>query len=223
MTLRALGIGVCVLLLPFALFAQELRVTEGPTTHISNPESYRAYYGKLTGEPHVYSIATDEPFRLSVIMLAPFVDGARTDFTTTVYDLQRPNEPVIELIGTTTEWRWFFDTSGRDEYLAGPELRGGLPGGSYELRVTNPDNDGMYVLVVGEAGRFSPWGLFSRYSALPKIKAEFFGKPGYQAFLTPLLLWPIIALLTIIAIFVFALYILKRRRASAALAPHTDL
>ena len=38
---------------PALLFAQELRIVGGATTPIGDPSVYRAYYGKLSGEPHV--------------------------------------------------------------------------------------------------------------------------------------------------------------------------
>lgn len=202
-------------LLPAALFAQELRIIESPSTLISDPEAYRAYYGKLMGEPHVYTVRAEEPFRLSVIILTPNIEGARTDFSATIIDTTLLDEPVIVLDGAVSEWQWFFDTAGRDEYLAGPVLRGGLPAGDYEIRVSNPDNQGAYVLVLGEDGWSSVSGLLSRYTALPVVKSEFFGKPAYQAYLTPLLLWPVIALLVIAAAAVFAIYIYKRRHEPA--------
>lgn len=222
MIMRAFGIGACLLLLPFALFAQELRFAGDSPTIIDDGEAYTAYYGELSGKPHVFEIHAMNPLRLSVIILTPKVEGARTDFSATVFNQNALGQPIIELDGTASEWRWFFDTEGRDEYLAGPVLRGGLPPGVFEVRVSNPDNEGKYVLVLGEDSWKSGVGLISRYQTLPRIKTEFFGKPAYQAFLTPLLMWPVIALLAIIAIAVFALYILKRRRVSAALAPHID-
>ncbi|HWO07385.1 MAG TPA: hypothetical protein VNM40_02265 [Candidatus Paceibacterota bacterium] len=198
--------------------AQELRIVEGPSVTVDDPEAYRAYYGKLAGEEHVYHIESADPFRLSVVILTPNVEGARTDFSAAVYDKIDTDEPVIVLDGTVSEWQWFFDTAGRDEYLAGPVLRGGLPQGAYEVRVSNPDNQGAYVLVLGEDSWFSNSGLISRYSALPTIKTEFFGKPASQAYVTPLLMWPVIALLIVITIIVFALYIVRRRRAPAEIA-----
>ncbi|MFZ2886280.1 MAG: hypothetical protein WA021_00495, partial [Minisyncoccia bacterium] len=157
-----LGIGFC-LFAPAALFAQELRIVDSARTTVTAPEAYRAYYGKLSGEGHVYTLEADDEFRLSVVLLAPNVPGAQTDFSATVFDMQSPNEPVIALAGTESEWRWFFDTSGRDEYLAGPVLRGGLPAGTYEVRITNPGNQGTYVLILGEDS-WSLDGLISRYT-----------------------------------------------------------
>jgi hypothetical protein len=199
-----------VALLPVLALAQELRLVGDSPIAIDDPEAYRAYYGTLTGQPHVYTINSEDPFRLSLVVLTPNKDGARTDFSATIIDKAGINEPLV-LDGALSEWRWFFDTAGRDEYLAGPILRGGLAAGEYDIQVTNPGDGGQYVLIVGEDGWFSVAGILSRYSTLPTIKEEFFGKPGYQAYLTPLLIWPVIALLTVLAVAVFALYIVRRR------------
>ncbi len=204
-----IGVGAFV---PALLFAQELRIAGDSPTTINKPEAYRAYYSKLEGQPHTYTIQSDEPFRLSLRILAPHVADERTDFSATIFDKAQPNEPLIVLEGTSSEWTPFFDTAGRDDYLAGPPLRGGLAPGEYEIRVTNPDNHGAYVLVVGEGGGFSISSIFSRYSALPAIKSEFFGKPAHEAYLTPLLLRPVIGGLSLLAVLVFGAYILQKRR-----------
>lgn len=217
MHIRALFIGIVLCtLLPAVSLAQELRLVEDSPTIIDDGEAYTAYYGKLSGEPHVLEIHAMDPFRLSVIILTPNVEGKRTDFSATVFDGNKPDEPIIVLDGTASEWQWFFDTAGRDEYLAGPVLRGGLPAGVYNIHVSNPDNDGAYVIVLGEESSwFSPAGLVSRYTTLPTIKSDFFGKSGAEAFVTPLLMWPVISILAVITVLVFALYIIRRRRGLA--------
>lgn len=203
------------LLIPFALFAQELRIVDTTPADIDNPETYRAYYGKLDGAPDVFRVNAAEPFRLSIVVLVPDVADARTDFVARVVDTANRGTPVAGVDGTVSEWVSFFDTSGRDDYLAGPLFQGGVPAGSYEIEVSNADNQGAYVLLLGEESSFSIGEVLGRYSTLPDIKSDFFGKPAYQAFLAPLLLWPILAGLIILAIIVFTLYILRRRTPSS--------
>jgi hypothetical protein len=216
MAIRLTLLAVVFLLLPLALFAQELRIAESTPVEIDDPEAYRAYYGKLEGQPDVYRIQAAEPFRLSVVILTPDVDGARTDFSARIVDTAAPDEPFASVDGTTSEWVAFFDTSGRDDYLAGPLFQAGAPAGSYEIEVSNADNQGAYVLLLGEESAFSFGEILHRYSALPAIKSDFFGKPAYQAFLAPLLLWPVLALLIVLAIIVFGIYVLRSRRAPGA-------
>lgn len=214
MTIRITLAVTFFVLAPFALFAQELRIVEQSPTDIDNPEAYRAYYGKLDGAPEIYRIQAAEPFRLSLVVLAPHVDNARTDFTARVVDTSSTGTPFALVDGTASEWVAFFDTSGRDDYLAGPLFQAGAPAGTYEIEISNPDNAGAYVLLLGEESSFSIGEILNRYSALPTIKADFFGKPSYQAFLAPLLLWPLLAVLIALAIIVFALYIIRRGRSA---------
>lgn len=199
---------------PMLALSQELRLVSGSPTAIDDPEAYRAYYGKLDGQPDVYTISSDEPFRLSLRVLTPLLGDAHTDFSAVIYDMGQNELEVIALDGTISEWTPFFDSSGRDDYLAGPPLRGGLAPGNYEIRVSNPGNMGAYVLIVGEEGGFFPAGIVSRYSVLPTVKTDFFGKPRYEAYMTPLLLRPAIAGASILAALVFGAYILQRRRSS---------
>jgi len=217
MNLRiSLAFGLVVLFAPLALFAQELRIVEGTPFVIDDPEAYRAYYNVLDGAPAVYSIEASGPFRLSLVVLTPDVEGARADFRAEIVNTAGTGTPATVVDGATSEWIPFFDTSGRDDYLAGPIFQTGMDAGTYEIRISNADNAGAYVLLLGEERGFSLGEIVNRYSALPTIKTEFFGKPAYQAFLAPLLLWPIIALLIVVAVIVFVLYILQQRRRASA-------
>lgn len=219
MTMRLLCASItaaAALSIPFAVsLAQELRIVESSPTAIENPEAYRAYYGKLDGAPEVFTITVTEPFRFSIVILTPDVQGARTDFTANVIDMANPDTPFAVVDGTVSEWIPFFDTTGRDDYLAGPLFQAGIAAGTYEIRVSNPDNEGAYVVLLGEESSFSLGEIFNRYGALPTIKSDFFGKPAYQAFLAPLLLWPIIAVLIVLAVIVFTIYLLRRRTPAA--------
>jgi hypothetical protein len=223
MSIRTLyaGLVFCALsIIPLAFTtAQELRIVDESPTEIDDPEAYRAYYGKLEGSPETYRISASEPFRLSVVILAPDVEGTRTDFIARVVDTANPDPPFTVVDGTASEWIPFFDTAGRDDYLAGPLFQAGVPAGNYEIEVTNEGNEGAYVLLIGEESAFSIGEIFNRYGALPSIKSDFFGKPAYQAFLAPLLLWPIIAALIVLAVIVFALYLFRRRRISTPATP----
>lgn len=217
MTLRtSLVLGFVALFAPLALSAQELRIVESTPFVIDDPEAYRAYYNVLDGAPAVYSIESSDAFRLSLVVLAPDVDGARTDFRAEIVNTAGTGTPPTVVDGATAEWIPFFDTSGRDDYLAGPIFQVGMDAGTYEIRITNVDNAGAYVLLLGEERGFSIGEIMNRYSALPTIKSEFFGKPSYQAFLAPLLLWPIIAVLIVLALVVFLVYLLQQRRSRSS-------
>jgi len=197
---------------PLLIAAQELQLVQSSSIAIDAPEDYRAYYAKLEGEAHVYTINADDPFRLSAALLVPYVEGAKTDISAAIVDPSKPDVPIALLDGTGQEWIPFVDTAGRDDYLAGPLFKAGVDRGTYEIRVWSSNNDSAYVLVIGEEGSFSIGEIIKRYTTLPAIKSEFFGKSPSSAFLTPLLLWPILGLVTALLVVGIVTGILLRRR-----------
>jgi len=193
--------------------AQELRLVGTGTTTIDDPGVYRAYYGKLSGEPHVYTFRADsdvEPVKL--VVLVPDVANAKTDISIAMIDGLHPENPFAVADGSAIEWTRFFDTAGRDSYLAGPSLEATVPRGTYQIRVWSSNNDSPYVLVVSGKESFSIGETLHRYGTLPAIKSQFFGKPGYQAYLAPLLLWPILGVLIIVGLILFIFMVFFRRR-----------
>lgn len=203
-----------VFIMPLVASAQQLRVVEGNTTTIDDPGVYRAYYGKLTGEPHVYTFrAEGDIVPVKFVILVPDTAGAKTDISAGLIDELHPEEPFAVADGTLVEWTRFFDTAGRDSYLAGPTLEATVPRGNYQVRVWSSNNDSPYVLVVSGEEPFSIGETLRRYSTLPTIKSEFFGKPRLQAYLSPLLLWPIFGVLILAALIIFIVIVYLRHRA----------
>lgn len=203
---------LCALaLFPLAAFAQQLRLVEGNTTTI-DPTEYRAYYGQLAGEPHIYTFSTkeaDTPVKL--LLLVPDVPKANTNVSATLINAEDPSFLFFAADGGFVEWQRFFDTSGRDSYLAGPSIDTTVPAGSYRIQVSSPADDAKYVLIVSGEPGFSLTEVFRRYATVPTIKSEFFGKPAIHAYVTPLLLWPIFGLLIIAGLIVLMIMIYRRR------------
>lgn len=197
--------------------AQELRLVQGSaTTSIDDPSVYRAYYGKLGGEPQVYAFKADSDVEpVKVVILVPDIPNAKTDISVALIDDRHPENPFAIADGSAIEWTRFFDTAGRDSYLAGPTLEATVPRGTYQIRVWSSNNDSPYVLVVSGKESFSLGETLHRYGTLPAIKSGFFGKPGYQAYLTPLLLWPILSVLIVVGLILFIVIIFFRRRGDA--------
>src|SRR3989344_6442772 len=95
-TCTFLVIAIFALLMPCAaVFAQQLRVVEGnATTTIDDPGVYRAYYGKLSGEPHVYTFrAEGDIVPVKFVILVPDIPGAKTDIVAVLVDELQPEEP----------------------------------------------------------------------------------------------------------------------------------
>lgn len=203
---------VVAALLPLIAFAQQLRLVEGQMTTI-DPTAYRAYYGKLTGEPHVFTFTTSEETPVMFVLAVPDVPEVKTDVSATLTDAADPNGLFVTADGGLVEWQRFFDTAGRDSYLAGPVLEATVPPGEYRLQISNAADDASYVLIVSGEDSFSLLETLRRYGTVPTIKSQFFGKSSAEAYLTPLLLWPIFAILILAALGVFILIVLRRRAA----------
>lgn len=199
------------LILPLAASAQQLRIVDESTTEI-NPTAYRAYFGKLSGEPHTFTFSVDEETPVKFVLLVPDVPDANTQVSATLVGADESQGVFVPGDGTLTEWQRFFDTAGRDSYLAGPTLESTVPTGEYRVQVSSADDDAQYVLVVSGDSKFSLIETFRRYGTVPAIKSDFFGKSAAEAYLTPLLLWPIFGLLILVALALFAIMVLRRLR-----------
>jgi hypothetical protein len=53
---------------------------------VQKPEISQAFYGELRGQEDVYEIKSDEAFLLYVNILAPNIEGSRTDFTVEIIE-----------------------------------------------------------------------------------------------------------------------------------------
>lgn len=199
------------LVLPIAAFAQQLRIVDEASTAI-NPTAYRAYYGVLSGEPHTFTFTVDEETPVTFVLLVPDVPDAKTDISATLVDTSNDQGVFIAGDGALMEWQRFFDTAGRDSYLAGPTLQADVPAGEYRVQVSSSDDDAPYVLVVSGDSSFSLLETVRRYGTVPTIKSEFFGKSAAEAYLTPLLLWPIFGALILAALAIFGLMAYRRFR-----------
>lgn len=205
-----------LLALPLSLGAQELIIVENQETRVDDPQTYRAYYGELTGSPHTFTFnVPGDGYTVKAVVLAPDTPEVKTDIVAEMISDKNPDESFARVDGSMIEWQRFFDTSGRDSYLAGPVLETTLEIGSYRIQVSSPDNQGSYVLVFEGRDGFSLGQVLSRFGALPTIKAEFFGKSALEAYTTPLLLWPVVTTLLILAAVIILLIVYRRMRPSA--------
>lgn len=209
---RVIAVAVFVLALPLAASAQQLRIVDEASTAI-DPTTYRAYYGKLSGEPHVFTFSVSEETPVKFVLLVPDVPKANTGISATLVDSANPDGLFVTGDGALVEWQRFFDTAGRDSYLAGPMLEATVPAGEYRIQVSSAADDAPYVLVASGESSFSLLETFRRYATVPVIKSDFFGKSSIEAYLTPLLLWPIFGVLILAALGIFGIMVRRRLQA----------
>ena len=171
--LMALFIFSCVLcVFPHQFIsAHQPRITESRQTIVPDPEISKAYYGMLTGKPDVYIIQAGNPFDLYVNILVPDSAGQKKDVSAEVV---QDGKQIALLDGVNFAWKQFYEPFGADTYFMGPEYKGHVDAGTYEIRVSSRDNDSKYSLAIGEIEAFDSKEVFSALTIIPELKKNFF-------------------------------------------------
>jgi len=157
--------------IPALAFAHQPRITESRQTLVPDPEISKAYYGKLTGEPDVYTIEAKEPFDLYVNVLVPDIAGQKKDVSAVV---SKNGKELAVLEGINFEWKQFYEPFGADSYFMGPEYKARAEAGTYEIRVLSSGNDSKYSLAIGEIEAFDFKETVNVFTIIPELKKNFF-------------------------------------------------
>ncbi|GEM_PF-5371769 len=114
---------------------------------INSVTELQAFRGELNGEPAQYAfhLAAQQPVYLN--LLIPDTKGARKDFLVEVLSERGARYAMNGAFFSA--WVPFRDTNDT-AYLQGPEIVPTLYSGTYTLSVSNTDNHGTYVLVIGD-------------------------------------------------------------------------
>lgn len=183
---------------------------------ISEPEISQAFYGTLNGKAAIYEINSSSNFQLYVGLLSPDISETRTNFSAAITN---KGKIIDKLSGENFIWKRWYEEFAGDWYWQGPDMKKAMPAGDYFISVSNPNNQGKYVLVVGEAESFPILQIPHTFSELIKIKTQFFGKSWQSAFTNKIglytglgLLVTIIGLGALVAIFFLVKSLLKNRR-----------
>jgi len=126
------------------------------------PEISKAYYSKLTGQPHYYVINSEDDFLFYTSILSPKINEEPSRFYLEVLDGDQ--NIVYKVDGLDFEWTAWYEPYARDWYWKGPEIgvESGkefqtsftIDAGTYYIKVFNESNTGHYSLAVGEAEFF---------------------------------------------------------------------
>ena len=126
------------------------------------PEISKAYYSKLTGQPHYYVINSEDEFLFYTSILSPKINEEPARFSLEVLDGDQ--NIVYKVDGSNFEWTSWYEPYARDWYWKGPEIgvESGkefqtsftIDAGTYYIKVFNENNTGHYSLAVGEAEFF---------------------------------------------------------------------
>jgi len=195
-----------------SVLAHQPRLVSGEEiTKIERPDVSQAFYGNLTGQPHFFEIKSTKEQQVYFGLLVPDLPGIDKDVSLEIY---LEDELVGSLYGRNFKWQSYYEEFTDDYYFQGPETKVSLKDDAlYTLKVFSPDNQGKYVLVVGQKEEFPITEVFNTILILPKIKKDFFNKPIYTAFFNKIGLFtlgPLVILILIIVLVLIPFVILKR-------------
>jgi hypothetical protein len=179
--------------------AHQPRIVSGEEIiQIENPEVSQAFYGELNGEPAYFEINSIEPFRFYIGILVPDLEGVKKDISARVY-LEEVNDEkeLLFLDGSNYNWEPYYEEFAGDSYYKGPEISKDFGKGKYIIEVFNSNNQGKYVLVIGEREEFPPKEIIKTIILLPSLKKDFFNKSPFTAYFNLTGLFLLIFLLVI--------------------------
>lgn len=127
---------------------------------IDDAEHSKAIYAILDGDADYYRIEEDAPFDFYVGITAAKLEGCDLQRTFSFEVLNADMEVIDGRDGSDFDWWPWFEEFGKQWYWVGPEIGEDFgstnvyPAGTYYVRVFNNDNQGKYVLAIGDDERF---------------------------------------------------------------------
>ena len=181
---------------PLEVLAHQPRLVEMEKINITEPEISKAYYGNLSGKPHIYTISTSSPIDLYVNILVPFIEGSGKNLTVNIFK----GEQLIRTLSPTKEdWKEFFEPFGQSMYWKGPEFKIRADAGKYKIHVQSTEKSIKYVLATGEIEAFGGPESLRAILLIPELKKNFFEESPLSFILSPLG-WGYILLLQVLVI-----------------------
>ena len=183
---------------PLKILAHQPRLVEIEKINVTEPEISKAYYGNLSGKPHIYTISTSSPIDLYVNILVPFIEGPEKNVTVKIF---KGEQPMEILNPKTSDWKKFFEPFGQSMYWKGPEFKVRADAGNYKIHVQSTEKSMRYVLATGEIEAFDGTESLRAILLIPELKKNFFEESPFSFILSPLG-WGYILLLQILVILI---------------------
>ncbi len=127
---------------------------------IDDPEHSLAIFSELQGAPQYFRISADEPFRFYVGITQAKLETCPMQRSFSFDILDENMKKIDGRDGNQYEWWPWYEEYGKTWYWVGPEIGADFKGdrtyeaGVYWVRVFNQDNEGKYVLSVGDVEKF---------------------------------------------------------------------
>ncbi len=200
----AFALAMIAALTPLFASAHQPRLVERPSIEVPLPEVSKAYYGTLSGSPHIFHITSDKPFVLYANILVPDIAYQKTDVSAVIVRRGGASLPLALIGGTSGTWTPMFEEFGHDNYLQSGEYKAEAPAGEYDIWVSSAQNDSKYVLAVGEIESFSPKEIVNALVLVPQLKRDFFSGSPISFFLSPFGAGYVIMMFALAVIFGFS-------------------
>jgi len=121
------------------------------------------------------------------------------------------DEKIIAVLDAKkSDWPPYFEKFAGDHYFSGPTSTINLDPGTYQIKVYNENNEGKYVLVVGQKEDWQPKEILDTIVNLPALKTYFNESPlnAYLNYVGLFMLGGLVGILIIFSIlrFIFRLF-----------------
>ena len=183
---------------PLGVLAHQPRIVEVEKINVTKPEISKAYYGKLSGKPHVYKISTSATIDLYVNVLVPFIEGPGKNVLVKIF---KGDQSLGSLSPGEDDWNEFFEPFGQSKYWQGPEFKVRADAGKYKILVQSREKNIRYVLAIGEIEAFDDIESLKSILLIPELKKNFFEESPISFILSPLG-WGYILILQLLALLV---------------------
>ena len=181
---------------PLKVLAHQPRLVEMEKINVTEPEISKAYYGNLSGKPHIYTISTSSPIDLYVNVLVPFIEGPEKNVIVKIFK----GEQLMGILSPKKgDWKEFFEPFGHSMYWKGPEFKVRAAAGKYKIHVQSTEKSIRYVLATGEIEAFDGPESLNAILLIPKLKKDFFEESPLSFILSPLG-WGYVLLLQLLVI-----------------------
>lgn len=183
---------------PLEVLAHQPRIVEYEKINVTKPEISKAYYGELSGKPHIYMIEASSAIDLYVNVLVPFIEGPGKNVIVKIF---KGDQSLGSLSPGEKDWKEFFEPFGQSMYWQGPEFKIRADAGKYKILVQSREKNIRYVLAIGEIEAFDGIESLKAILLIPELKRNFFEESPIGFIFSPLG-WGYILLLQLLALLV---------------------
>jgi len=183
---------------PLEVLAHQPRIVEYEKINVTKPEISKAYYGELSGKPHIYMIEASSTIDLYVNVLVPFIEGPGKNVIVKIF---KGDQSLGSLSPGEKDWKEFFEPFGQSMYWQGPEFKIRADAGKYKILVQSREKNIRYVLAIGEIEAFDGIESLKAILLIPELKRNFFEESPIGFIFSPLG-WGYVLLLQLLALLV---------------------